>query len=139
MTPFVTFIKPWDDPPNTIRSVDISEMYDFVFTGPLDLLYEVGKPINTPPIKMIIRNNTISNNLSIQITLPDYMNTKNHTNFTIPAGQIAEISLEYRDTWLRDRAKASVSPIESSIVLAVTPLIVNGPVYVRTDLPSLTV
>jgi len=126
--PSVNVIKPYTDPPNTFRATSVRQMAFIVPTPPLssELTYNVGIPLLNKTI-YTIQNNTVSNFLEVDITLPTYYKLDIGPHFSVaPTGTVNVVVSFDNDA----ATKLTVDTHTDDVVFNIKPLNVTGPVFV---------
>lgn len=145
LAPTVTLVRGNPDPIGTFRASSVDEMFTVGTSLPAaDVLYEVGLPFD--PKKsfvqavLVIRNNTVNTSLSVNIKLPEYLMTDSSTTFVI--GPDLKVGTTIKaDLAAVQRLAVSLTDLfrTDTISITVSPQEVSGPVFVRRELPPLTV
>jgi hypothetical protein len=140
LQPLLILVEPWQDPPNTFRAQTVKEMYS-IAAKPTDfnILYEVGRAPTIAPHLFAFRNNTESNDLQLDLELPPYWTCDQELPMTILRNTTATFNLLFSEPFAKLKSATNSHVYPDEIVLTITPLLVNGPVYVYNNLPVLTV
>ncbi len=136
MEPSFMLIEPRPDPPNTKRATDVTQMYDVAFSKSLDEHYEVGRTPELIENTIYLRNNTVNCILQIHLSLPSHLTTTHPPAFNIGVNTVDSITVRLNEAVIKLHTSATKAPMLGEISFKITPSNVNGPVYVRTDLPN---
>lgn len=137
--PILILVSPWQDPPNTFRATSIRDMYSIVaFPNMFDITYEVGVPPTAiVPRIFTFRNNTQSNELELNLTLPPWWVCDTDMPTTILRNTTIIFSLNFVEGPAISNSKTNVKTYPDEIIFNIAPVQVNGPVYVFNNLPPL--
>lgn len=155
---------PYQNPPNTFRATDISQMFNISPDNSTRLfIYNVGISADYTPIFYTIRNNTVSNVLQFSLSIPSFLNvsvvdfanptqlpsaieTRSVNDITgfvpgvlniNPSSEIF-ISVGFNEEDVMQRSQQTLRSYAENLIFDIKPLNVTGPVFVSNNLVPLT-
>jgi hypothetical protein len=139
LDPSKVITLPYIDPQNTFRASTVEEMYSVAWSNaPFEIVYEAG--ISPTYAKTLaLRNNTISNRLQFQLTVPNWLAISTNTFFILEPNQTVLISIGLNEEASLNLLRSNVKHTTEDFKITVTPLAVNGPVSIIANLQTLTV
>lgn len=100
-------------------------------------VYDLG----TPPTyrkTFKLRNNTVSHELRVTMVLPSYIKIDLSPNMVLAPEAEVVFVLSLNEPDVRQKAVSGKKFFEEELSINVVPLNVTGPVFVKTNLPPLT-
>ena len=133
MDPSIALIKSFQDPPNSTRATSVDQMFSITWGDTPNYEYRVGMKTSNPFRFFVIKNKTISHDLKVSVSVPNWILTE--TEIVIPKnGGHYTFKLALRDDAAEGLSKTFQRVFEDSIKVEITPLNVNSPVYVSTTI-----
>jgi hypothetical protein len=112
-------------------------MYDIYIPVPLNFNVSIDENLVFGEHIIFLRNKTVSNDLSVNIEVPHYI-TLSQNSLILNKESIIKVTLSLNPVEVRKNIISKNLNNNSEISFKVSPLYVNGPVYVRTGLPSIS-
>ena len=135
MIPTITFIRNLIEPVNTFRATSVAQMFDTQWSKNDFLLrYDVGIQSTIPTSTLTVRNRTVSHDLSIQLDVPEWYALNFVSQFILNRdGEKRVITFSFNESAVQGLSKTRQFQFNHDISVAVTPMQVNGPVYVMNS------
>lgn len=162
--PLSVLVAPFEGPANTEIATSVGQMFSIATSSGADwnFVYEVGVPTSYSSMSVALRNNCEGHDLQIIIVMPPYMQldlssfglqagqldtvggTPISGSLTSPAfmltrGTVTQFSVGFALPGAINLSGQRHGNISFPMIVQVTPLNVNGPVFVFTNLPTLTI
>jgi hypothetical protein len=143
MGPNAVNVTPYPQPANTSRASTVQQMYTVAFSSPgIRFDYEVGKVLPNVQLRMVIRNNSPSHDMLVKIDIPPYLLVAGIQPTTQVATVLAKnetrvINFGLNEAYMKAQTTLRHVDSQDAVQLAISPINVNGPVFVYTTLPPL--
>jgi hypothetical protein len=131
-------LDPYIPPEDSFEATAVEEMLSYTYRRSQFNIYEIGSDRLPEPTTYIMRNNTVNTPLLIKFIFPDFLKIDTVNPITLNPQQSIVIVLSLNIDALRTKFTLKDTSFQEDIKWSIQPLNLKGPVYIKRNLPAVT-